>query len=174
MTQTYAQIQRKIAALQQSADALRHKEVAGVVARIKTAIEHYGLTAHQLGFGGAVASAKASAKRPGVKSVKSEKSDRAAKYSDGNGKSWSGIGKRPFWIRDALAAGKSLDDFLTGTAPALGQVAKVRSKRLKQKRSPSTLLYRDGAGNSWTGRGPQPRWMKEAIAGGKTLEELKG
>jgi DNA-binding protein H-NS len=45
MTQTYAQIQKQIAQLQKTADALREKEVSGVISRIKEAIVHYGLTA---------------------------------------------------------------------------------------------------------------------------------
>ncbi|WP_444813507.1 H-NS family nucleoid-associated regulatory protein [Variovorax gracilis] len=34
------------------------------------------------------------------------------------------------------------------------------------------MLHSDGI-NSWTGRGPKPPWLREAIAGGKTLEDLK-
>ncbi|MDM0002617.1 H-NS family nucleoid-associated regulatory protein [Variovorax sp. J22P240] len=164
MTQTYAQIQKQIAQLQKTADALREKEVSGVVSRIKGAIVHYGLTAQQLGFGRTAPKAgapigKASDKRP-----------RAAKYSDGNGNAWGGMGKRPQWLRDALDSGRTLEELRIGTVVAA--VAKQPGKQ--KKRRPSTLLYRDGAGNSWTGRGPQPRWMKEAIAGGKTLEDLRG
>lgn len=33
--------------------------------------------------------------------------------------------------------------------------------------------YRDDAGNSWTGRGPKPRWFKAALEAGKKLEDLK-
>jgi DNA-binding protein H-NS len=40
-----------------------------------------------------------------------KKSETAAKYSDGNGNSWSGKGKRPAWIMQALAEGKNLADF---------------------------------------------------------------
>jgi len=38
------------------------------------------------------------------------------KYADGTGKTWSGLGKRPKWVRDALASGKSLDDILASQA----------------------------------------------------------
>jgi DNA-binding protein H-NS len=167
MTQTYAQIQKQIAQLQKSADALREKELSGVVSRIKEAIAHYGLTAQQLGFSGAVPT-KGGAKKTGAKAG-------GAKYSDGKGKFWSGMGKRPYWLRDALAAGKTLEDFRVGGPVAAGTVKTPKAKAKTAKRRPSTVLYRDGgAGNSWTGRGPQPRWLKEAIDGGKTLEELKG
>lgn len=162
MTQTYSQLQKKISMLQRQADALREKEVSGVISRIKVAIDHYGLTAGQLGFGAAPA---------GKKAVPKPASPTGARYSDGNGNAWSGRGPRPHWLRDALASGKSLEDFMTGAAAvAPGNKAKTR----KFKRRPSSVLYRDGSGNSWTGRGPQPRWMKEALASGKTLEELKG
>jgi DNA-binding protein H-NS len=161
MTQTYSQLQKKIAMLQRQADALREKEVSGVISRIKVAIDHYGLTASQLGFG------SASMPRAAAKAVAAPS---GAKFSDGNGNSWSGRGPRPRWLRDALESGGSLDDFMNGAASAPGKKAKVR----KFKRRPSSVLYRDGSGNSWTGRGPQPRWMKEALASGKTIEELKG
>jgi len=47
-------------------------------------------------------------------------------------------------------------------------------KAARAQRRPSTVLYRDDAGHSWTGRGPQSRWLKEALAQGKTLSELAG
>ncbi|CAN7770543.1 H-NS family nucleoid-associated regulatory protein [Variovorax sp. LjRoot290] len=169
MTQTYAQIQKKIAALQKSADALREREVVGVVARIKTAIEHYGLTAQQLGFGAPGGTANASINR-GNKAVRG---GRAEKFSDGNGNTWGGMGKRPYWLRDALAAGKSLEDFRTGTVADVAPKSAAKKAKSKKRRR-STVIYRDGAGNSWSGRGPQPRWLKDALAGGKTLGDLKG
>jgi DNA-binding protein H-NS len=162
MTQTYSQLQKKIEMLQRQADALREKEVSGVISRIKVAIDHYGLTASQLGFGSAPAGKKATSTAAAAPT--------GARYSDGNGNSWSGRGPRPHWLRDALASGKSLDDFMTGAAAASGKKTRTR----KFKRRPSSVLYRDGSGNSWTGRGPQPRWLKEALASGKTLEELTG
>ena len=47
---TLAALNAQIAALQAQADALRKKEVAEVVAKIKDAITHYGLTATDLGL----------------------------------------------------------------------------------------------------------------------------
>jgi DNA-binding protein H-NS len=32
--------------------------------------------------------------------------------------------------------------------------------------------YRDGAGNTWAGRGLKPRWLQAAIKTGKTLEDF--
>ena len=174
MTQTYSQLQNKIAKLQKAADALRQKEVAGVVSRIKVAIEHYGLTARQLGLADGPALGQAMTRAKPTKKARQSGKPAAAtkhKYSNGNGQSWSGRGPRPRWLREAIAGGRALDEFLAtpgAPAKAIGAAAKTKTA----KRRPSTVLYRDGAGNSWTGRGPQPRWMKEAIAGGKTLDEL--
>lgn len=33
--------------------------------------------------------------------------------------------------------------------------------------------YKDNQGNTWTGRGLQPKWIKALIASGKTLDDLK-
>jgi len=161
MAQSYAQIQKKIAALQKEADAVLAKEVAGVIERIQVAIAHYGLTPEQLFVKprvnrGGQSVAKAAVKKQG-----------RITYSDGQGNTWGGWGKRPTWLREALAAGKRLEDFQVGA-----RTTKPARKKM-QKRRPSSVLYTDGAGHSWTGRGPQPRWLKEAIAGGKTLEEMR-
>ena len=48
---TLAALNAQIAALQAQADTLRKKEMAEVIAKIKDAIDHYGLTAADLGFG---------------------------------------------------------------------------------------------------------------------------
>jgi DNA-binding protein H-NS len=168
MSQTYTQIQKKIETLQRQADKLREREADGVISRIKIAIKHYGLTAEQLGFG---------TRRDAVKSGKS-KGDRSAKFGDGQGNYWSGRGPRPHWLRDALNAGKSLDDYAlagsTASAPSAPSAASPAKKTKLAKRRPSSVLYRDDAGHTWTGRGPQPRWMTEALASGKTREELAG
>ena len=161
MAQSYEQIQMKIAALQKEADAALARETAGVIQRIKVAIAHYGLTPDHL-FG--KTKAPAASKRAGKPA--SKKQGRLT-YSDNQGNQWSGWGKRPNWLREALASGKRLEDFQVGAQPAATTAKKTAQRR------PSSVLYTDGAGNSWTGRGPQPRWLKEAIAAGKTIDELK-
>jgi DNA-binding protein H-NS len=171
MVQTYSQLQKQIAALQQKADAIRAKEVDGVIDRIKVAISHYELTPEQL-FGG-----KASAKKTAAPTTKASVRKSDAKkvgrisYSDGGGNTWGGWGKRPNWLREALASGRRLEDFQVGAS--IGGAAKKATRKTAQKRRPSSMLYSDGAGKSWTGRGPQPRWLKEAVAGGKSLEDLR-
>jgi DNA-binding protein H-NS len=113
---TLAALNAQIAALQAQAEALRTKEVAEVVARIRDAIAHYGLTAADLGFGGARSKA---AKVPGRAAARNangkaagRKPAKKIKFADGQGNSWSGIGKRPNWFKAALAAGKKPEELL--------------------------------------------------------------
>jgi DNA-binding protein H-NS len=162
MTQSYQQIQKQIEVLQRKAEKLREQEIEGVIARIKVAIEHYGLTAEQLGFGagGGRTKGKAAKASPG----------RAAKYSDGQGNSWSGMGKRPTWLREALEGGRTLEEFAIAAAASSPQSR--NAKPAKSKKRPSKIAYRDDAGHTWSGMGPKPRWLKEALLAGKTLEQM--
>lgn len=166
MTQkSYAQIQKQIEVLQRQADELRAQEVAGVVARIKEAIAHYGLTAEQLGYGASAKKEKAKVQKVGHAG--------AAAYSDGLGNSWGGRGPRPQWLKAALAAGRSLEEF-AAAGHSVPAKAKKSAKKVKntapKKRTGKT--YRDAAGNTWSGFGPRPRWLKEALEAGQTLEQL--
>ena len=118
MAKTYAQIQAQIRKLQQEADALKAKEVAGVVARIQEAIAHYGLTAKDLFGKLPVAAPPKAPRKASAKGAKATKSTAPAKYQDAAGHQWSGIGKRPNWFRAALASGKTAADLLIVKPPA--------------------------------------------------------
>jgi DNA-binding protein H-NS len=115
MKKSYTQIVKQIEALKTEAEKLRRQEMAGVVERIREAINFYNLTAADLGLSlgtKAAATPKAAAK-PGRRKAKAKGSAAPAvmKYRDEQGRGWVGRGKRPQWLRDALAAGKSLQDF---------------------------------------------------------------
>jgi DNA-binding protein H-NS len=168
MTHTYAQLQKQIASLETKAQKLKTAEVSGVIAKIKDAIAVYGLTATDLFGGRSVKTAKGkpgSGRRTGVK------------YADANGNTWVGMGKRPQWLRDALAAGKSLEGFLVnGAAKARSAGGTAPSKKTgakKKRRGAGKVKFRDGSGHRWTGFGPQPGWLKDAIAGGRTLDDFR-
>lgn len=114
MTKTYAQIVKQIEVLKQDAEKIRRKEVEGVIGRIREAITVYGLTAEDLGLATATKApsspkAKAPAKKRGRKAA--AKAPAVAKYRNEAGLTWGGRGKRPQWLRDALAAGKTLEEF---------------------------------------------------------------
>ncbi|ARN18601.1 H-NS family nucleoid-associated regulatory protein [Piscinibacter gummiphilus] len=117
MAKTIAQMTAEIEKLQRQIEAARSREVDGVVGRIREAIDFYGLTPEQL-FGSKAktqGNGKAS-RRTAAKPVKPVKPARAkvklpAKYADGTGNEWTGRGSTPRWLQDALAAGKSKEDF---------------------------------------------------------------
>ena len=120
MARTLSEIQSEINRLKKEADKIRSAEVKEVVSRIRKAIAHYGLTAQDL-FGKAAAAAAGTANGSGKKRGAAAKKGRAGsaanskgpavvRYRDENGNTWVGRGKRPQWLRDALVAGKTLED----------------------------------------------------------------
>jgi DNA-binding protein H-NS len=85
------------AALERQIEATRKQERADAIAKVRALMTEYGLTAADLG-------GKAPAKPAGGKV--------AAKYRNAaTGESWSGRGLQPNWLKNALAAGRSLQDF---------------------------------------------------------------
>ena len=129
MAKSVEQIRAQIAKLREREKALLQKEAVGVIARIREAIEHYGITPDQI-FGEADVSAKA---------------PRSTK-------------------RGAAAS-------------STGQVRKTRGVKVARQSSPVkgtkvAVKYRDEAGNTWTGRGSQPRWIRAALETGKRLEDF--
>jgi len=166
MAKSYSQVLKEIEVLKSQAAEMRQKEVGGVIARMKEAIAFYNLKPGDLFGGGAKAAAKGS--RPA--------SEAAPRYRDSAGNVWGGRGPRPQWLRNALDAGKQLSDFDTagkaGSSVGNGVVAPKRKKAAAKKKLGGTIRYRDDAGNTWTGFGPKPRWYKEALAAGKSPEQL--
>ena len=178
---SYSQIQKQIEALQAQAAKLRTDEVAGVVAKIKEAITVYGLTRLDLFGAGASGAAAPKTKAAGKKST-------GAKYADGKGGEWGGRGKRPRWLAEALAAGKSLQDFAVGAgkpteADTAAAAEAFADKPAARKRGPkpgakakakaaAKLKYTDGAGQGWSGKGRKPGWFIAGLAAGKTAEDM--
>ncbi|MEP3347288.1 MAG: H-NS histone family protein [Litoreibacter sp.] len=95
-------------------------ELKSLKARVEKAIERHDkkqkskalavvkAKAKELGFslgeltGEVTKAPKAAAKKP---------SKAAYRHPDDSSKTWAGRGARPLWLKDALKAGKSLDDF---------------------------------------------------------------
>jgi len=124
MAKTLSSILNQIERLQKEAASIQSE----VIDRIRKEIAKYGLTAEQL-FG------ESSRRRGGARSTtnKSDKA-RAAKYADGTGNTWGGRGKRPDWLRHALDAGRTLEEFLVaGAGGATPQPAATRKRAAKAK-----------------------------------------
>jgi DNA-binding protein H-NS len=226
MAKTYIQLQKEISQLQLEAKNLMAAERPGVIESIRGAIQNYELTPPEL-FGAENLAAKANANTKGKVNVKAKAKAKAkaagsttkskgsteAKFTDGAGHFWVGRGKRPDWLRDALASGRSLSEFAVGApqagtghasplttppqaAPEQAPASKAAKKAKKAKtakaaktpKTPTTVApaakangkasalptvkYKDAAGNSWSGRGPRPKWLKDAVASGTSLESL--
>lgn len=93
---TYTELQQQIEELKQQAAALLQAEKTDAIAEIKGKMAQFGITADDL----RTVSKKA---KTAVK----------AKYQDpASGKTWSGRGMSPKWLQEAVAAGRSRDEFL--------------------------------------------------------------
>ncbi len=108
MAKTLTQLNAQIARLQKQVDAVKAKEAAGVIERIKEAIAHYGFTATDLGFSGRAARSVRAAKRGRKKAAK--KTAGVIRFRDEAGHTWTGHGKRPRWYLAALESGKTAED----------------------------------------------------------------
>lgn len=117
MAKTLRQIEQQIAKLQREADIVRKREIGGVIERIRTAVDHYGLTPQDvfgkgagMQSGGRKASNPAAA-RPVRKANPRKGQPVPVKYRDEKGNTWAARGNRPRWLVEALKSGKSLEDF---------------------------------------------------------------
>ncbi|PZQ76633.1 MAG: histidine biosynthesis protein HisIE [Variovorax paradoxus] len=92
-----------IAQLRKQAEELRTQERAGVIEDIRKKIADYGITAADL---------KLSVRSGGKRAVSALAAKPAVKYRSPTGETWSGgRGRKPRWVTEALAAGKSLAEF---------------------------------------------------------------
>jgi DNA-binding protein H-NS len=97
---SYAEIQAQISALQAEAETARKAELANVIDEIKAKMAAHHITVEDLG------------KSQKAKRVSKAKSNSPAKYKGPNGELWAGgLGRKPQWVHDLLAAGQNLEDY---------------------------------------------------------------
>ena len=95
-------LEQKAAIERQIADRQR-EERADAIAKVRTLMSEYGLTAADLAGRGPAPTRSAEPK---------PKSKVAAKYRNvATGETWSGRGLQPKWLKAALGTGKQLSDF---------------------------------------------------------------
>lgn len=98
---TYSELMAQAQSLMAQAEQARKDELSAVIADIRAKMKQFGITAADLG-------APAAGKKAGK-----SKSSAPAKFRGPNGELWAGgPGRKPEWVRAALAAGKNMDDFL--------------------------------------------------------------
>lgn len=63
---------------------------------------------------------------------------------------------------------------LTGKRGPKGKraAAPARAAGKAKRKSARAVKFRDGAGNTWGGRGPHPHWLRDALASGKQLKDF--
>jgi DNA-binding protein H-NS len=199
MAKTLLQVREQIARLQMDEERLRRAEAAEVIGKIKLAIDAYRLTPADLfGIASSVGNEsdvivgaartevksrrRADSSSPKTKVAGKTKSTLIAKpqFADGQGNEWVGRGPRPAWLREALASGKALLDFaVTRDARKKAKTVGSGDRKVAQNGSAAALAqkptvaikYRDGE-NQWSGRGSQPRWLRTALEGGKSLQDF--
>ena len=111
MARTLVQIRKQIDKLQNEAERVRANEVAGVVQRIKIAIDFYGLKTEDLFGAKGRAATKGKKTAPARKKAKAKKVASPAKYRDKEtNKTWTGHGKRPGWFVHAIESGIKAED----------------------------------------------------------------
>ena len=172
---SYAKLQAQIEQLQKEADSIRGRERIETIANIKKAIALFDLTAAELGLsakGAKGAKASKGAKKAGGKAAGAKRRGRPAKVGAKK------AGRPPKAADGTSAAGKAgkKTGKKAGKAGKKGRPASgaKKSKSNADGRSQVAPKYRDSAtGVTWTGRGKQPKWVVAAIAGGKTLADLK-
>lgn len=97
---TYNELVSQAQALMQQAEQVRKQELANVIAGIKAQMREHGITVEDLGASGS------------ARKAATPKSKAPAKYRGPNGELWSGgPGRKPDWVKAALAAGQNLDTF---------------------------------------------------------------
>lgn len=95
----YKELQDQIAALQKQAEEARKQEIASVVAEIKAKMAEYGITVDDLG-----PAARGKGRKKAASGV--------AKYRNpATGELWTGKGRKPGWMVQALEQGRSMDEF---------------------------------------------------------------
>lgn len=165
MKKSLASIEAQIAKLQAAAEKIRTTEVAGVINRIRVAIDHYGLTAADLGLGssGAGREAKGAATKSGTQAGTGVG---VAKYRDpSSGKTWTGRGKPPAWIAGAADRNVFLIDRQSVSVAQAESKQDRAAKPGKASKSSKGGVpkYRDAStGKTWTGMGKPPAWIAAA------------
>lgn len=124
MAKSLSRIMDQISRLQKEAASIQNE----VIDRVRKEIVKYGLTSDQL-FG--------QLPNRAAKSKAAAKTAKTAKYADGTGNIWGGMGKRPDWLRQALEAGKALEDFLIGKPAKAAPAKKAARKRAAAKSAPA-------------------------------------
>jgi DNA-binding protein H-NS len=108
---SYAELMSQIEQLKREADKARKAESAKILKELRETIQLYGFNEVDLGFS---STPKPNLKEPGKdrkNKVLKTKRKLLPKYEDSHGNTWTGRGKTPRWLAEALANGANIDQF---------------------------------------------------------------
>lgn len=112
---TYSELKKEILNLTAEAERQRKIESAASLKEVKRLIAEFNFTAEDVGL--TKSASKAGKKRPTSKRKVSRRGTGGSvkkvlpKYADSQGNTWTGRGKRPKWLEQALGTGLSLESF---------------------------------------------------------------
>lgn len=186
---TLEQVRSEISRLESRAERLEHEgRKVAYFAKVKEGLDVLNLSMEDL-LAGLAALERSTRPLRGKGSGKQRKPRTAAPtYGDGSGATWSGKGRAPQWFRDALNSGKRKEDLLlqgsstheakpedsVEAADPIKQATKrvAKATRAKFVAEAKKAKYADGNGNTWSGFGPKPKWLRDGIEAGRTLESF--
>ncbi|MCC2597800.1 H-NS histone family protein [Pusillimonas sp. MFBS29] len=100
----YLELKAKAEKLMQQVEEARRKEVAEVIGEIKKKMAIYEIAIDDLGITDNAKKTKAAKSyTPSTKS--------APRYKGPAGETWSGKGRQPAWLKEAIGQGKTKQDF---------------------------------------------------------------
>ena len=110
MDKRLKKLESDIAKLQaQKAKLIREKTIPHIIDQMRKA----GITPHEIAEAWGPVSSQKGRRAARGSAAKTTKAKSEPKYlHPETGATWSGMGKRPFWIREAEEAGRSRDEFL--------------------------------------------------------------
>lgn len=160
-------INKELERLQVQRQQIFERERVYAIQQLRSVVEKYAILPQELGFSGASPRGEGGQRLP-LQRV-------ASRYVDpATGRSWGGRGARPAWLREALASGRNLGEFLT-TEPAAAVAVvfpPVPAMPVHQPH-PREPRYRDPVTQkTWGGRGAHPAWLRDAIAAGRRKEDF--
>ncbi len=76
-------------------------------------------------------------------------------------------------IQEAIAAyGFTAADLGFGMGAGKGVAKKGAAPKAAAAKKTGVIRFKDDAGHTWSGRGPKPKWLKDGLASGKSLESF--
>lgn len=119
---TLLSLQAQIADLQQKAAQIKSKEYASTLVDIQAKMKAFGITVADLKAAQNKPKAGRKGRKPATDNAAKKRSSKLAgvkvdpKYCNTDGQTWTGRGVAPKWMTEAIAAGRSKDEFLISKA----------------------------------------------------------